>query len=212
MLGESGRLALGAQYSRTGGGLASGAPGAPSLHAKGGYGNSRYTGMAGGVGSGGSGGHGAGGAFVAGAAIGALAGFAVGSALPPAAPDGPAYFYEGRRHEPFYGGVYIWPAGYAYSPLAEGAYLPPVFATSTYFINNYGYYGLSAPPPAYRWVRYGPDMVLIRLADDAVMKVVKGVFLPGGRASFAAASSMGGLGWYDPEELPGDLPPPGVMQ
>ena len=166
----------------------------------GGFATSRYSGQW-------AGGHGGGGGFAAGAVVGSMAGLAVGMALATPDPGGPVYVFEGHRHAPFWGGDYLWPPGYGYQELDTGGVMPPAFLTPGYMIDNYSVYGLPAPPPQFRWVRYGPDMVLVRLEDNAVMKVVRGVFVAGRPTTIA----MGVSGWSDPEELPGDPPPPGIV-
>ncbi len=79
--------------------------------------------------------------------------------------------YGRWRAQPFY-----YPRGYGYRYYAPGAFLPRVFFGATYGIGNPGYYRL---PPAYggtRWVRVGPDALLIRGRDGYVVRVIRGIF------------------------------------
>jgi Ni/Co efflux regulator RcnB len=77
-----------------------------------------------------------------------------------------------------------------------GAFLPAIFWRPEYFVLDWGYYGLWAPPPNAEWIRYGPDLLLIDLDTGAILRVVRGVYVQGGYA--------------DPDALPGDPPPPGL--
>jgi Ni/Co efflux regulator RcnB len=51
-----------------------------------------------------------------------------------------------------------------------------VFLASTYFYDNYAALGLGPPPPSYRWVRYGPDLLLVNVATGRIVDVVDGAF------------------------------------
>jgi Ni/Co efflux regulator RcnB len=51
-----------------------------------------------------------------------------------------------------------------------------VFFATDYWINNWTYFGLGAPPPGCVWVRYGNDALLIDEDTGEVIQVVYGVF------------------------------------
>jgi Ni/Co efflux regulator RcnB len=36
--------------------------------------------------------------------------------------------------------------------------------------------GLSGPPYGYRWVRYGPDLLLVEVATGRIVDVIQGAF------------------------------------
>jgi Ni/Co efflux regulator RcnB len=72
--------------------------------------------------------------------------------------------------------VYRYPPGFAYRRWLSGAILPPVFLAGSYFYDNYGALGLGPPPPGYRWVRYGPDLLLVNVATGRIADVVDGAF------------------------------------
>jgi len=36
--------------------------------------------------------------------------------------------------------------------------------------------GVGAPPRGYRWVRYGPDLLLVRSRDRKIVDVIYGAF------------------------------------
>jgi Ni/Co efflux regulator RcnB len=60
--------------------------------------------------------------------------------------------------------------------LIPGAILPPLFLTAPYFYDNYAALGLGPPPAGYRWVRYGPDLLLVNIATGRIADVVDGAF------------------------------------
>jgi Ni/Co efflux regulator RcnB len=51
-----------------------------------------------------------------------------------------------------------------------------VFLTDAYFYDNYATLGLAPPPAGYRWVRYGPDVLLVDVRSGRIADVVDGVF------------------------------------
>jgi Ni/Co efflux regulator RcnB len=77
-----------------------------------------------------------------------------------------------RIHAP----VYRWPHGWRYRVWSIGAILPAVFLASEYYYDDYRLLGLQAPPPGYRWVRYGDDLLLVNLRTGEVEDVVYDVF------------------------------------
>lgn len=72
--------------------------------------------------------------------------------------------------------MYRYPPGFAYRRWINGAILPPIFLSSAYFYDNYVGLGLGPPPPGYRWVRYGPDLLLVNVATGRIADVVDGAF------------------------------------
>jgi Ni/Co efflux regulator RcnB len=86
------------------------------------------------------------------------------------------YLSQGRWRPSLRGPVYRYPPGFAYRRWLSGAILPPVFLSGTYFYDNYAALGLGPPPPGYRWVRYGPDLLLVNVATGRVADVVDGAF------------------------------------
>jgi hypothetical protein len=115
---------------------------------------------------------------------------------------GSSYAYNGRSYSSFDGGGYAWPAGYGYAPLLVGAYLAPIFWQPDYFVLDYGYFGLAPPPPGYAWIRYGPDLLMIQLGGGQIGQVIHGFYYENPRRRWGPA-------YADPDELPGDPPPPG---
>lgn len=55
--------------------------------------------------------------------------------------------------------------------------LPALFLASTYYYDSYASVGLPPPPAGARWVRYGPDLLLVDVRSGAIIDVAYGVFL-----------------------------------
>ncbi|MGI4879935.1 MAG: RcnB family protein [Janthinobacterium lividum] len=77
----------------------------------------------------------------------------------------------GYRPRPF-----SYPQGYGYRRWQPGLILPSIFLGSSYYFSDYGAFGLGAPPRDYRWVRYGPDLVLVNVHNGRIRDVRYGVF------------------------------------
>ncbi len=73
-------------------------------------------------------------------------------------------------------GVYNYPHGYAYQRWAVGRLLPRAFLAPAYYYTGYAALGLTAPPPSYHWVRYGPDLMLVNITTGNVVDIRYGVF------------------------------------
>lgn len=72
------------------------------------------------------------------------------------------------------GPAYVYPRGYVYRPWNVGYRLPQPYFSNRYFIADPGYYRL---PPAYRgarWVRVGPDALLVGIRDGVILQAVRG--------------------------------------
>jgi len=134
-------------------------------------------------------------------------GSAFGRFHPGRSTDGRAFFYGGRSYPAFLVAAFIWPVGYYYDDMPVGGYLPPPLWGPDNFIEDYGYYGVDAPPPNYSWIRYGPDLLLINLDNGQIAREIRGVFQTPGQTEIASAGRRSSRG--DPDDLPGDPPPPG---
>lgn len=86
------------------------------------------------------------------------------------------YLSGGAWRRSIRGPAFRYPPGFSYRIWATGAILPPVFLGPSYFFDGYSTLGLSPPPPGYRWVRYGPDLLLVNIISGRVADVVDGVF------------------------------------
>lgn len=69
-----------------------------------------------------------------------------------------------------------YPRGWNYRRWRPGLALPALFWSSRYFFNDYGILGLGAPPRGYMWIRYGPDLLLVRRSDRRIVDVIYGAF------------------------------------
>ena len=86
------------------------------------------------------------------------------------------FWHRGVYHARLHGPVFMYPHGWHYRLWRVGAILPRIFIAPDYFYDDYGPLGLQPPPPGYRWVRYGPDLLLVNLRTGAVEDVVQDVF------------------------------------
>lgn len=89
---------------------------------------------------------------------------------------GGGFVYQGRRHQAIRMGGYSYPQGYGYRRWGSGEFLPMLFLSSAYYFDSWDQYGFGAPPYGYRWVRYGPDLLMVDLRTGRVQRVVYGVF------------------------------------
>ncbi|MGH7022351.1 MAG: RcnB family protein [Caulobacteraceae bacterium] len=88
-------------------------------------------------------------------------------------PSRPNFGWNGRRYR---GGAFRYPPGFAYRRWSRGQFLPFALLGAAYYINNYAMMGLEPPPFGYRWVRYGPDALLVDVTTREVVGVVYNVF------------------------------------
>ena len=63
-----------------------------------------------------------------------------------------------------------------YHRVPVGYRLRPAYYGSRYIITDYGYYGLRTPARNLRWVRYGPDLLLVDIRYGRVVQVIPGRF------------------------------------
>jgi Ni/Co efflux regulator RcnB len=80
-------------------------------------------------------------------------------------------FHGARRgywYAPGYGYVRHNPAWRAY--WRRGGYVPAPYRH--YYVQDWGYYGLRAPPPGYRWVYADGNFVLMALASGLIADVI----------------------------------------
>ena len=86
--------------------------------------------------------------------------------------------YRRNVHAPqrFHAGSYRRPDGWYYHRWTYGAFLPRLFWSHQYWLDDYGAYGLETPPPGYVWVRYGSDALLIEENSGEIIQVEYNVF------------------------------------
>jgi hypothetical protein len=84
---------------------------------------------------------------------------------------------QGRWHRRIRGPLFRYPPGFQYRRWSTGLILPPIFLSSPYYYyDDYSRLGLGPAPAGYRWLRYGPDLLLVNLATGRIADVVDGVF------------------------------------
>lgn len=81
--------------------------------------------------------------------------------------------WNGTRYR---GPAYAYPRGYAYQPWGVGVRLAPAYYDRPYWIGNPDYYRLPVAGYGARWVRVGPDALLIRIGDGIVIRAVRGLY------------------------------------
>jgi Ni/Co efflux regulator RcnB len=86
------------------------------------------------------------------------------------------FYWRGKWLGRIHASLFQYPHGYSYRIWNEGDRLPPLFLSSSYYYDGYAQLGLEAPPPGYRWVRYGPDLLLVDTNTNEVEQVVYGAF------------------------------------
>jgi Ni/Co efflux regulator RcnB len=86
------------------------------------------------------------------------------------------YWHRGNWFVRIHGPSFHWPLGWHYRVIVIGAVLPPIFLEPEYYYDDYAALGLQVPPPGYRWVRYGDDLLLVNLRTGEVEDVINDVF------------------------------------
>lgn len=96
---------------------------------------------------------------------------------PHVGPRPPHRFLSGGGwHHSIRGPAFRFPPGFTYRTWVTGGILPPIFLAAPYFYDGYATLGLGPPPAGYRWVRYGPDLLLVNVNTGRIADVVDGVF------------------------------------
>ena len=91
---------------------------------------------------------------------------------------GRAESWRGRAEWRDFRGVrpgYWYAPGYGYRHLGRyawrrGAYVPPPYRS--YYVQDWGYYGLRPPPPGYRWIYADGNFVLMAAATGLIADLV----------------------------------------
>jgi len=91
-------------------------------------------------------------------------------------PDRPQFSWRGRSYNPIRGPLYRYPPGYGYRRWDIGTFLPRLFFAPSYYYEDWRTLGIEPPPPGRRWVRYGPDLLLVNVRNRRVEDVIYGVF------------------------------------
>lgn len=91
-------------------------------------------------------------------------------------PRAAQWYWRGKWVNRVHGPAFHYPVGWSYRYWTIGDILPGLFLSSAYYYDNVRPLGLTVPPPGYRWVRYGPDLLLVNLRTGSVEQVAYGVF------------------------------------
>jgi len=83
--------------------------------------------------------------------------------------------FGGRRYTAVRAPEFRYPRGWAYRHWNNGEVLPGLFLTSAYFF-DYGFLGVPPPPPGLRWVRYGPDALLVNVRSGRIVDSIYDAF------------------------------------
>ena len=75
---------------------------------------------------------------------------------------------------------YRYAPGYHYRVFRRGQRFPATLLLESNVLNNFTDYDLASPQVGYRWVRFGPDALLINLRTSEVSRARYGVFYEGG--------------------------------
>ncbi|HWW64237.1 MAG TPA: RcnB family protein [Sphingomonadaceae bacterium] len=77
---------------------------------------------------------------------------------------------------PIHAPAFHYPHGYRYRRWSIGLLLPSLFLASRYYYDNYAALGVGPPPRGYRWVRYGPDLLLVDIRTRRIVDVIYRAF------------------------------------
>lgn len=76
----------------------------------------------------------------------------------------------------FRGQGYVYPRGFAYRPWGVGYRLPPAYFARPFWVADPFAYRLPRPYRGARWVRVGPDALMIRIGGGFVLQAVRGLW------------------------------------
>ncbi|HEU4550106.1 MAG TPA: RcnB family protein [Rhizomicrobium sp.] len=88
----------------------------------------------------------------------------------------PRFSWRGRNYNRYRAPAFHYPRGYSYRRWVIGAALPTLFLSSLYYFDDWNRMGITPPPPGRRWVRYGPDLLLVNVRNGRVEDVIYGAF------------------------------------
>lgn len=115
--------------------------------------------------------------------------------------------YGGRDHARFRVSPYRFPRGFRYRTYRRGEFFPRGLLLTPYFLDDYADFYLSPPPASdYRWVRYGPDALLIDVDTGEVVDEAYGVFDDGqayGSGAYPYGGASDGNGYAAPPAYDG---------
>lgn len=83
---------------------------------------------------------------------------------------------EWRAERRYDAGRFYYPRGYVYRAWNVGGFVPRAYWGERYWVGRPVAYGLPYAVGGTRWVRVGPDALLIRTYNGTVLRVVRGIF------------------------------------
>jgi Ni/Co efflux regulator RcnB len=84
--------------------------------------------------------------------------------------------WRGRNFNRFRGPPFHYPRGFRYRRWRTGNRLPHEFMSPRFRFNDWRRMGVGAPPPGRRWVRQGPDLLLVNIHTRRVEDVIFNAF------------------------------------
>ena len=91
------------------------------------------------------------------------------------AATGETYVIAGKRY-PRVREVWVAPSGWTQRVYVVGESIPADLMRGPYVITNYRRYGLSRPQGDEKWIRVGPDVLLVRVGTGNVLARIENVF------------------------------------
>jgi Ni/Co efflux regulator RcnB len=88
---------------------------------------------------------------------------------------GRSFSFRGRQYAAVRAPAFRYPRGWGYHHWDRGQFLPSVFLAAPFYF-DYDWLGLPPPPPGARWVRNGPDALLVSVYDDRILDVIYDAF------------------------------------
>ncbi len=85
------------------------------------------------------------------------------------------WFWHGRWRNRMRAPAFMFPPGWGYRRWRIGQRLPPVLM-SPRFVQNVVPFGMGRTPPGRRWVRFGPDLLLVNFRTRVIEDAIYGVF------------------------------------
>jgi Ni/Co efflux regulator RcnB len=86
------------------------------------------------------------------------------------------FHFRGRTLRTVKARPYRYPRGWRYRAWRRHQRFPVELFLSAWFLNDFLGYGLAPPPAGYRWIRYGPDAVLVDASSYEIADTAYGVF------------------------------------
>lgn len=89
--------------------------------------------------------------------------------------SGRFFNFRGRQYAAVRAPSYSYPRGWGYRHWDRGEFLPRVFLEAPFYF-DYDWLGLPPPPAGARWVRNGPDALLVSTYDGRILDVIYDAF------------------------------------